>query len=72
MNAFIIECLYHFQCVWNCMELYGILWNCLELYEKKFPIYENCMISIFGQPGHRMINADLGFVKNMEINLERE
>ena len=23
----------------------------MELYEKKFPIYENCMISIFGQPG---------------------
>ena len=22
----------------------------MELYEKKFPIYENCMISIFGQP----------------------
>ena len=25
--------------------------NCMELYEKKIPIYENCMISIFGQPG---------------------
>ena len=25
--------------------------NCMKLYEKKFPIYENCMISIFGQPG---------------------
>ena len=23
----------------------------MKLYEKKFPIYENCMISIFGQPG---------------------
>ena len=23
----------------------------MELYEKKIPIYENCMISIFGQPG---------------------
>ena len=23
----------------------------MELYENKFPIYENCMISIFGQPG---------------------
>ena len=22
----------------------------MKLYEKKFPIYENCMISIFGQP----------------------
>ena len=28
------------------------VWNCMELYEKKFPIYENCMISIFGQPGY--------------------
>ena len=26
------------------------VWNCMELYEKKFPIYQNCMISIFGQP----------------------
>ena len=25
--------------------------NCMKLYEKKFSIYENCMISIFGQPG---------------------
>ena len=23
----------------------------MKLYKKKFPIYENCMISIFGQPG---------------------
>ena len=23
----------------------------MEIYEKKFPIYENCMMSIFGQPG---------------------
>ena len=28
------------------------VWNCLKLYEKKLPIYENCMISIFGQPGY--------------------
>ena len=27
------------------MELYEIVW-------KKIPIYENCMMSIFGQPGH--------------------
>ena len=27
------------------------VWNCMKLYEKKFPIYENCMTSIFGQPG---------------------
>ena len=24
----------------------------MELNETKFPIYENCMISIFGQPGY--------------------
>ena len=24
----------------------------MELYDKKFPIYENCMISVFGQPGY--------------------
>ena len=23
----------------------------MKSYEKKFPIYENCMINIFGQPG---------------------
>ena len=23
----------------------------MKLYEKKFPIYEKCMTSIFGQPG---------------------
>ena len=38
---FIIEFSYNFLYVWNCM----------KLYEKKLPIYENCMISIFGQPG---------------------
>ena len=27
------------------------VWNCMKLYEKKFPIHEKCMISIFGQPG---------------------
>ena len=27
------------------------VWNCMELYEKKFPIYENYLISIFGHPG---------------------
>ena len=27
------------------------LWNCMKLYDKKFPNYENCMTSIFGQPG---------------------
>ena len=37
----IIEFSYNFLYVWNCM----------KLYEKKFPIYENCLISIFGQPG---------------------
>ena len=37
----IIEFSYNFLYVWNCM----------KFYEKKFPIYENCMISIFGQPG---------------------
>ena len=37
----IIEFSYNFLYVWNCM----------KLYEKKFPIYENCMIRIFGQPG---------------------
>ena len=40
-RMFIIEFSYNF--------LYG--WNCMKLFEKKFPIYENCMISIFGQPG---------------------
>ena len=39
-KLFIIEFSYNFVYVWNCM----------ELYEKKFPIYENCMISIFSQP----------------------
>ena len=38
---FIIEFSYNFLYVWSCM----------KLYEKKFPIYENCMINIFGQPG---------------------
>ena len=28
----------------------------MKLYEKKFPIYENCMISIFGQPGNILKN----------------
>ena len=37
----IIEFSYNFLYVWNCM----------KLYEKKFPIYQNCMKSIFGQPG---------------------
>ena len=37
----IIEFLFNFLYVWNCM----------KLYEKKFPIFENCIISIFGQPG---------------------
>ena len=27
----------------------------MELYEKKFPIYEKCMTSIFGQPGKTTI-----------------
>ena len=40
-KMFVIEILYNFLYVWICM----------ELYEKKFPIYENCMTSIFGQPG---------------------
>ena len=40
-KMFIIEISYNFLYVWNCM----------ELYDKKFPIYENCIISIFGQPG---------------------
>ena len=40
-KIFIIEFFHNFLYVWNCM----------KLYEKKFPIYENCMISSFGQPG---------------------
>ena len=40
-REFIIEISYNFLYIWNCM----------EMYDKKFPIYENCMISIFGQPG---------------------
>ena len=28
----------------------------MKLYENKFPIYENCMISIFGQPGMKQAN----------------
>ena len=39
-KTLIIEFSYNFLDVWNCM----------KLYEKKLPIYENCMISIFGQP----------------------
>ena len=39
-KMFIIEISYNFLYVWNCM----------ELYEKKFIIYDNCMLSIFGQP----------------------
>ena len=38
---FTIEISYNFLYVWICM----------ELYEKKFTIYDNCMLSIFGQPG---------------------
>ena len=37
----IIEFSYNFLYVWNCM----------KLYDKKFLIYENCMIRSFGQPG---------------------
>ena len=37
----IIEFSYNFLYVWNCM----------KFYERKFPIYENCMISLFGQSG---------------------
>ena len=40
---FIIEFSYNFLYVWNCM----------KLYDKKFLIYENCMIRSFGQPGIR-------------------
>ena len=39
-KMFITEISYNFLYVWNCM----------ELYQKKFPIYESCMTSIFGQP----------------------
>ena len=28
----------------------------MELYEKKFPIYENCMIRMFGQPENAETN----------------
>ena len=37
---FIIKISYNFLYVWNFM----------KLYKKKFPIYENCMIIIFGEP----------------------
>ena len=40
-KTFIIEVSYSFLYVLNCM----------ELHEKIFPIFENCMISLFGQPG---------------------
>ena len=40
-KMFIIEFSYNF--------LY--LWSCMGLLENKFPIHENCMICIFGQPG---------------------
>ena len=39
-KMFIIKFSYNFLYVWHCM----------KLYEKKFPINENCMISLFGQP----------------------
>ena len=29
----------------------------MELHENKFPIYENCMISTFGQPGILILQA---------------
>ena len=41
-KMFMIEFSYNFLYVRNCM----------KLYEKKFTFYENCMISIFGQPGN--------------------
>ena len=37
----IIEVLYNFLYVWNCMDLCG----------KNFFIYGNCMVRSFGQPG---------------------
>ena len=55
----------------------------MELYEKKFPIYENCMMSNFGQPGHshtpykvpsdrfRFSNKSIMAYKHPSINLER-
>ena len=27
------------------------VWNCIDLHKKKLLIYENCVTSIFGQPG---------------------
>ena len=30
---------------------FSVRMDWMKLYEKKFPIYENCMMSIFGQPG---------------------
>ena len=41
----IIEFSYNFLYVWNCM----------KLYDKKFLIFENCMIRSFGQPGWPLI-----------------
>ena len=43
------------------MELYEIVW-------KKNPIYENCMISIFGQPG---ILYGVVFIANYSIVQDR-
>ena len=45
------------------------VWNCTELYEKKFPIYENCMISIFGQPGLFELNVWISWISGNCFNL---
>ena len=44
----IIEFSYNFLYVWNCM----------KLYDKKFLIYENCMIRSFGQPGQLLLQKN--------------
>ena len=35
--------------------------NCMELHENKFLIYENCLISIFGQPGRPCLSLRPSF-----------
>ena len=39
----------------------------MKLYEKKFPIYENCMVSVFGQPGFLKPKINLGWTKITQI-----
>ena len=55
----IIEFSYNFLYVWNCM----------KLYDKKFLIYENCMIRSFGQPGKSQ-NYHIIVIKHIILRVE--